>query len=122
MLAMIVIPATITLRTVQAPAVLIQVNQNPTPHSYTFSLLLFIVPIAAIAGWFLPSEGLHIPQRAFWWTLAVLIPLGFLLDFVFVQWFFDYPNVGATLGILAPAFGRPVPIEEYVSQTMDQCG
>jgi hypothetical protein len=114
MLAMIVIPATIALRTVQVPAVLIQVNQNPTPHGYTFSLLLFIVPIAVIAGWFLPSEGLHIPQRAFWWTLAILIPLGFLLDFVFAQWFFDYPNVGATLGILAPAFGRPVPIEEYV--------
>jgi hypothetical protein len=114
MLAMIVIPAAITLRTVQVPAVLTQVNQNPTPHGYTFSLLLFIVPIAVIAGWFLPSEELHIPQRAFWWTLAILIPLGFLLDFVFAQWFFDYPNVGATLGIHAPAFGRPVPVEEYV--------
>jgi hypothetical protein len=75
---------------------------------------LFIIPIAFIAGWFLPSEGLHIPQRAFWWTIAILVPLGFGLDLVFAQWFFDYPNAGATLGIHAFAFGRPVPIEEYV--------
>jgi hypothetical protein len=56
---------------------------------------------------------LHIPQRAFWWTLVILVPLGCLLDFVFAQWFFDYPNVGATLGIPAPALGRPIPLEEY---------
>jgi hypothetical protein len=67
-----------------------------------------------IAGWFLPSEGLHIPKRAFYWTLAILIPLGFLLDFFFAQWFFDYPNMGATLGWRAPALGSPVPVEEYV--------
>ena len=114
MLAMIVIPAAITLRTVQAPTPLMPVNQHSTPHGYTLSLLLFIFPIVLIAGWFLPSEGLHIPQRAFWWTVAILVPLGFLLDFVFARWFFEYPNVGATLGIPAPALGRPVPIEEYI--------
>jgi len=114
MLSMIVIPAVITLRTVHAPAPPMPLNQTSTPHGYTFSLLLFIFPIVFIAGWFLPSEGLHIPQRAFWRTIAILVPLGFLLDFVFAQWFFTYPNVGATLGIPAPAFGRPVPVEEYV--------
>jgi hypothetical protein len=114
MLAMIVIPAVITLQTVHHPAPPIPVNQNSTPHGYTFSLLLFVVPTVFIAGWFLPSEGLHIPKRAFCWTLAILVPLGFLLDFFFAQWFFDYPNVGATLGWRAPALGRPVPVEEYV--------
>jgi hypothetical protein len=114
MLAMLVIPATLTLRAVHSPIPLIPVDQNSTPHGYTISLLLFIFPIALIAGWFLPSEGLHIPQRAFRWTLIILVPLGFLLDFVFAQWFFVYPNVGATLGIPAPALGRPVPLEEYV--------
>jgi hypothetical protein len=68
----------------------------------------------AIAVWFLPGEGLHIPQRAFRWTLIILVPLGFLLDFVFAQWFFLYSNTRATLGIPAPALGKPVPIEEYV--------
>jgi hypothetical protein len=114
MLAMIVIPAVVTLRTVHHPAPLLPVDQNSTPHGYTFSLLLFIIPAAIIAGWLLPSEGLHIPKRAFCWTLAILVPLGFLLDFFFAQWFFDYPNVGATLGWRAPALGRPVPVEEYV--------
>ena len=114
MLAMIAIPAAITVRSVHQPAPLIPVNQNSTPHGYTFSLLLFIIPSAVIGGWFLPSEGLHIPQRAFYRTLGILVPVGFVLDFVFAQWFFGYPNRGATLGIDAPALGRPVPLEEYV--------
>src|SRR5271154_728203 len=114
MLAMIVIPAAITLGTVQHPAPLQHVDQGSTPHGYTFSLLLFIVPSIVIGVWFIPREALHIPRRAFCWTLAILVPLGFLLDFVFAQWFFEYPNHGATLGISAPALGRPVPVEEYV--------
>jgi hypothetical protein len=114
MLAMIVIPAAITLHTVHSPAALMPVDQNSTPHGYTFSLLLFVFPIAIISGWFLPSEELKVPKRAFWWTIVILVPLGCLLDFVFAQWFFDYPNVGATLGVQAPALGRPVPVEEYV--------
>jgi hypothetical protein len=114
MLSMIIIPAAITLHSVRSPAALVPTSQNPTPHGYTWSLLLFIIPSAVIAGWFLPSEGLHIPQRAFWWTLIILVPLGCLLDFVFARWFFCYPNSGATLGILAIALGRPVPIEEYI--------
>jgi hypothetical protein len=114
MLAMIVIPAAITLHTVQSPVTLVPGSQNPTPHGYTWSLLLFIVPSAVIAGWFLPSEGLHIPQRAFRWTLVILVPLGWALDFFFAQWFFCFPNSRATLGISAIALGKPVPIEEYV--------
>jgi hypothetical protein len=114
MLAMLAVPAAITLHTVHIPGPPIPVNQHSTPHGYTWSLLLFIVPIAVIGGWFLPSEGLRIPQRASFWTLAILVPLGFLLDFVFAQWFFCYPNLGATLGIPAAALGHSVPIEEYV--------
>ena len=114
MLAMIIIPATITLHSVRIPPPSIPLDQSSTPHGYTLSLLLFIVPIGFITVWFLPSEGLHIPRRAFWWTLIVLVPLGCLLDFIFAQWFFQYPNVGATLGIPAPAVGRAVPLEEYI--------
>jgi hypothetical protein len=114
MLAMIVVPTAITLHTVHFPARLVPTSQDPTPYGYTWSLLLFIIPIIAISVWLLPSEELKIPKRAFLWTIAVLIPLGCLLDVVFAQLFFDYPNVGATLGVCAPAFGRTVPIEEYV--------
>jgi len=114
MLAMIIIPAAVTLHTVHSPVKLVPTSENPTPYGYTLSLLLFIVPSGFIAGWFLPSEGLHIPQRAFRWTLIILVPLGFLLDFGFARWFFVYPNAAATIGIPAPALGNPVPIEEYV--------
>jgi len=114
MLAMIVIPAAFTLHSVRSPAALVPTSQNPTPYGYTWSLLLFIVPVVVIALWLLPSEELKIPKRAFGWTIAILVPLGCLLDVVFAQWFFKYPNAGATLGILAPAFGPWVPVEEYV--------
>jgi hypothetical protein len=113
MLGMVALPAAITLHTVRRPAVL-TVPADPTPHGYTWSLLLFIVPIVVIAFWFLPREGVKIPRRAFWWTIGILVPLGWGLDFFFAQWFFLFPNRGATLGISAPALGGPVPIEEYV--------
>ncbi len=113
MLGMLVVPAIFALRSVNLPGKLV-LDPNPSPHGYTWSLLLFVVPILTIGVWFLPSEGLDIPQRAFWRTIAVLVPIGWLLDVVFAQWFFDFPNSRATLGIQAPAFGRCVPVEEYV--------
>ena len=112
MLAMMVIPAAIALHSVRIPATL-QVQPDASPHGYTWSLLLFVIPIVVIAVWFLPTEGLEIPQRAFWRTIGILVPIGCLLDVVFAQWFFLYPNPRATLGVLAPAFGHWVPIEEY---------
>lgn len=114
MLAMIAVPAAITLRTVSSPGTLQVLNFNPTPHGYTWSLLLFVVPIVVIAFWFLPAEGVEIPQWAFWRTIAVLVPIGFGLDFFFAQRFFVFRNAGATLGIRAPALGAPVPVEEYI--------
>jgi hypothetical protein len=77
-------------------------------------LLLFVVPIVVIAFWFLPGEDVRIPRRAFWWTIGILSPLGFGLDFFLAHQFFVFPNAGATLGIRAPALARPVPIEEYI--------
>jgi len=114
MLAMIAVPATITLRAVSSPGTLQVSNSDPTPHGYSWSLLLFIVPIVVIAFWFLPAEGVEIPRRAFWRTIGILVPIGFGLDFFFAQRFFVFPNSGATLGIGAPALGTPVPVEEYI--------
>src|ERR1022692_1447182 len=114
MLAMVAVPAAITLRAVSSPGTLHVSNSNPTPHGYTWSLLLFIVPTVVIGFWFLPGEGVEIPRRAFWWTIGILVPLGFGMDFFFAHWFFVFPNSGATLGIGAPALGAPVPAEEYI--------
>jgi len=114
MLAMVAVPAGITLHTVRVPATVQVSNSDPTPHGYTVSLLLFIIPIIVIACWFLPLEGLKIPQRAFWRSIAILVPFGFALDFFFANRFFEFRNTGATLGVIAPAIGSWVPVEEYV--------
>jgi hypothetical protein len=113
MLAMIAIPAAIALHTVRLPGTLNISASNPSPHGYTWSLLLFVVPILLIGLWFIPSEGLDIPQRAFWRTLGILVPAGCALDFFFAHCFFVFRNSGATIGIGAPALGGYVPVEEY---------
>lgn len=113
MLGMVALPAAITLDTIRRPAAL-AVPADPSPYGYTWSLLLFIVPIVVIAFWFLPREGVRIPQKAFWLTIAILVPLGCGLDFFFAHCFFLFPNRGATLRLGAPALGGPVPIEEYI--------
>jgi lycopene cyclase domain-containing protein len=114
MVGMVALPAGIALHTVRVAGVLRIPSANPTPRGYTWSLLLFVVPIAAIGGWLLPSEGIEVPRRAFWRTIGILTPLGCALDFFFAHRFFVYPNAGATLGIGAPALGGPVPVEEYI--------
>lgn len=114
MLAMVTIPAAITLNTLRVPGQLQVADANPTPYGYTWSLLLFIVPTVVIGLWLLPSERVKIPKRAFGWTIGVLVPFGCALDFFCASRFFLFSNPGATLRIPAPALGHPVPIEEYV--------
>lgn len=114
MLGMVALPSAIALLSVRSPGILQISNPDSTPHGYTWSLLLFVVPILVIAIWFLPHDRVKLPRRAFWQTIAILVPLGCALDFFFARWFFVFPNSGATLGIHAPALGGGVPIEEYL--------
>jgi lycopene cyclase domain-containing protein len=112
--AMIAVPAALTLHTVRIPAIVDPSVSNPSPYGYTLSLLLFIVPALVIAFWFVPREGVQISRKSFAITIALLFPLGALLDFLFAAKFFRFPNSGATLQIAAPALGGSVPVEEYV--------
>jgi lycopene cyclase domain-containing protein len=113
-LAMVAGPAALTLHTVRISPEVPQAVSEPSPFGYTVSLLLFIVPSLAIGCWLVPCEGVHISKKSFIITIAVLFPLGALLDFLFAAKFFTFPNPGATLLIPAPALDRPVPVEEYV--------
>ena len=90
--AALIIPAVLTLRTVVHPVVLQATSDNPTPLGYTWSLLLFIIPIGALGWWFACRPDLQFPRKAFWRTIAVLTPLGFLLDLLFGNAFFVFPN------------------------------
>jgi hypothetical protein len=114
LLAMIAVPAGITLRLVLDPGTLQVTSPNTTPCGYTWSLLLFAVPIGVIAFWFLPRERVKIAKAAFWRAILILFPLGFALDFFLVHRFFTFDNAGATLGIRTWAMGAPVPVEEYI--------
>ncbi|MFZ1012294.1 MAG: hypothetical protein WAN28_03060, partial [Terracidiphilus sp.] len=51
MLAIVAFPVGITLHTVKVPATVLISSSNPTPFGYSWSLLLFIVPILVIGGW-----------------------------------------------------------------------
>ena len=119
--AALVIPAALTLRTVVHPVILQATSDNPTPLGYTWSLLLFIIPIGALGWWFARRPDLQFPRRAFWRTLAVLTPLGFLLDLLFGNAFFVFPNKSATLGWEVPAVGGAIPIEEFVFYSPGSC-
>jgi lycopene cyclase domain-containing protein len=114
MLAMVILPAALTLHTVRATAISTNVPSDASRYGYTVSLLLFIVPSICIAFWFLPKEGLTVSRRSFAWTIGLLFPIGALLDFFFARYFFLFPNPAATLGVRAPALGGGVPVEEYV--------
>lgn len=112
--ALLIVPATIALRTVAHPGVLEVSAENPTPLGYTISLLLFLVPLAALGWWFARRDDLALQRKAFWRTIAVLAPLGFVLDLLFGNTFFTFPNQFAHLGIEIPAVGGPIPIEEFL--------
>lgn len=112
--AVLVVPATLTLMTVKQPGTLILSSDNPTPLGYTVSLLLFVVPLVCIGWWFLSRPNLQFPRKSFWWTIAVLVPSGIVLDLLFGTTFFTFENTRAVLGIYVPAVGGSVPIEEFV--------
>jgi hypothetical protein len=131
-LAMIVLPAALTLSRVRVSAVVDVTAPNPSPYGYTVSLLLFIVPILAIGLWLVPADHVVVSKKSFVRTLALLVPSGFALDFLFSHLFLTFPNPRATLGIPAPVLGASpgspvhifvgspghivigsVPIEEY---------
>jgi hypothetical protein len=114
MVGMTALPAVLTLHTVRISSVVDVSSRDPSPYGYTVSLLLFVVPIVVIGLWFIPAEQLNISRKAFWVTIAVLFPVGALLDFFFAHQFLTFPNPQATLGIRAPALGGGVPVEEYV--------
>jgi hypothetical protein len=112
--AALIVPAVIALRKVVHPASLQPTSDDPTPLGYTWSLGFFIVPIGALAWWFACRPDLKFPRKAFWRTIAVLTPLGFLLDLLFGNAFFVFPNKAATLGCDIPALGGAIPVEEFV--------
>lgn len=114
MYAAVALPATLTFLRVKDAGRLVVRGPNPTPYGYTWSLLLFLVPIAMLSLWFSRYLADRFPKRAFWTAIWVLTPLGFGLDFLLGSLILTFFNPGATLGWSLPAVGGCIPIEEYV--------
>ena len=124
-IAVIVLPAMLTLNTVKVPITGSDVKLNPTPLGYTVSLLIYLVPVLALYWWFsrrcpegdgairrnsrvvlgrllAPPREYQLDYRrsAYRRTLLTLIPLGFLLDIVLGHEFLKFDNREATLTII----------------------
>ena len=111
---LLILPAALTLRSVKYPAELQFISDNPTPLGYTWSLLLFIIPLIGIAFWFFRNPEYHTQKKAFFWTAAILISLAFILNIFFGSLFFIYPNEHAVIGIEVPVVGGAIPIEDFI--------
>ena len=152
MIAVIVIPAFLALSSIHIPGELVfpsdsaavsgstvanDVNKpiqkvyppECSPYGYTWSLLIFIVPILtiwaylhyAIKKYNLSIKHLTQVKKAFWLTIGILVPIGFILDLVLGNLFFDFPNQRANLNIYLPGYDFEkgawiwdLPIEEFI--------
>lgn len=110
----VIVAAALTLLRVKDGVTPPPVAEDPSPLGYTWSLLLFLLPIAYLVVWLVLHPELKVPRKAFLTTMAVLLPLGFLLDLLFAHTFFIFENTGAVLGIEVPGRGGGIPVEEFV--------
>ena len=113
------IPFALTLMTIKEPRpLLMDMDANPSPYGYTWSLTLFIVPGLVLGVWQSLRRENPVQKRAFWITAALLAGAGVLLDVCFGLRFFTFDNHQATLGKtfwgFSPTGGlkQDLPIEE----------
>jgi hypothetical protein len=121
MVALIAVPAALTLATVRHPPGAVPPSANPTPHGYTVSLLIFLVPVLVIGLWHIIRPRHPVERTALLLASGTVTTLGVILDFWFGHTFFTFPNEGATLNLRLPAWDlaqgmlvhQYLPIEEY---------
>jgi hypothetical protein len=120
MLALIAVPVGITLLTVKHPNQSVATSANPTPLGYTWSLLIFVIPVAVLTWHFFVDWAGRMDRRAFYVAVVAFAFSGIGLDITLGNTFFRFPNKEATLGIMLPGwvFGTgwvsSIPIEELV--------
>lgn len=121
MIGVLALPAAITLNTIEKARNFVEPVAGVSPLGYTISLLLFIIPALAVIAWLYMNNDEKYIRKSFWITMALLVPIGFILDIVFGLLMFTFVNSEATLQIYFPAFDlatmswkRALPIEEFI--------
>ncbi len=117
----LVVPAVLTIWRIEDSGELVISALDPTPHGYTWSLTLFVLPCVYLLGWHYKHVRHSVCWNAVWCSTAVIFLLGAVLDFFFGFGFFHFPNPDATIGVRLPAFhwaefqwvGDYLPIEEF---------
>lgn len=104
LMATIAIASSLAMATIGVSQNLIDPLEGSSPYGYTLSLGLFVLPCIVFGIWAARSKCTAEQRRAFVITVAVLVPLGFILDIFFGRLFLHFPNGGATLGILVPGY------------------
>jgi hypothetical protein len=91
-----------------------------TRLQYTWSLLIFVVPVVGMARWLRTHTGAEWARlrNTLVRAVALLTPTGFCLNFCFADAFFVWPNPEAVLGITLPSLGLSgksvaIPVEEF---------
>ena len=119
MAVMLIVPFALTLRTItDARPLVTDLAANPSPYGYTWSLSLFIVPVAVLATWVSARKQNPVQKKAFWITALLLTSGGVLLDVFFGLSFFTFVNRQATLGAtfwgysFVDGWQKVIPIEE----------
>jgi hypothetical protein len=93
-------------------------------HQYTWSLSLFLVPVAAMVRWLKRNAADWSPlSKTLRLAICLLTPTGFILNLCFADLFFVWPNQGAVLGLTIPSLGLfgpkvPIPVEEFCFYTL----
>lgn len=121
MLLLIIVPFTIALSTVKNPRPVDPLPVDPGPYGYTVSLLIFIVPCAALVWWFRRRPEHGIQKKAFWRAVLLFTACGMALDVLLASKFWYFPYARGHLGVHLPgfdwethSFGAIVPVEELV--------
>ena len=113
-IVILLLPIVLTLSTVKTAGTLVIPTDNPTPFGYTWSLSLFLFPLLMLLLW-AKKHGLQpFQRRACQLTLAILAPIGIVLDLLLGHTFFTFENKDAVCGLALPAIGGPIPIEEFI--------
>ena len=104
LMAILAVASTVAILPIGVSPQTLDVQLNPSPLGYTFSLALFAIPCLVLGWWVWRSPRTPEQRVACAFTLLGLIPIGFLLDLIFGRTFLRFPNLHATLGILIPGY------------------